>query len=268
MNRRWWRPADIALEDVEGSLWAIWRYRDHGELVESTLSARTLKDFLDLADCPADLPDAVAAFVRAWGFLGISRAGHGGYSAVDDPADPFSLDLQGSPRDLVWGEPIDIYVALAEVAKCVLSLHDLLQRDAPETGVPLARLGELEKVIPWRLGYTGEFGSRYEAVADTVAQWLDRAKSWPRPIASDAGVTFEYPPGLFTYLGCLLADRLVGSTQNVACSGCGEPFTPERTPRSDQNHYCPACRASRVPQREAERAYRARRRAARLSASS
>jgi hypothetical protein len=51
----------------------------------------------------------------------------------------------------------------------------------------------------------------------------------------------------------------VGRTLGVArCSGCGNFFEPHYQPSPGRRSYCSSCRARRVPQRDAERASRAR----------
>lgn len=43
------------------------------------------------------------------------------------------------------------------------------------------------------------------------------------------------------------------------CDGCATFYTPpNRMPKTGQRSFCPACRASRIPQKQAERDYRAR----------
>lgn len=68
------------------------------------------------------------------------------------------------------------------------------------------------------------------------------------------------PFGLIGALGLQLMQKISTTTGVANCSGCGASFSPTRKPRAGQRTYCPRCRDSKVPQRDAARASRGRRR--------
>jgi hypothetical protein len=68
------------------------------------------------------------------------------------------------------------------------------------------------------------------------------------------------PFGLIGALGLQLMQKISTTTGVANCSGCGRSFSPTRKPRAGNRTYCPSCRAEKVPQRDAARASRGRRR--------
>ena len=63
---------------------------------------------------------------------------------------------------------------------------------------------------------------------------------------------------LFSGLVWQLMSAVCASGGMAICSGCGKPYTPRRHPVARSRHYCPACRRSGVPVRDAVRAHRER----------
>lgn len=66
--------------------------------------------------------------------------------------------------------------------------------------------------------------------------------------------------GLIGALAMQLALTVAGSKGFAFCSHCGEMYSPHRQPRRDENHYCPECRSTGVPQSLAQKASRERQR--------
>ena len=81
--------------------------------------------------------------------------------------------------------------------------------------------------------------------------WIDRHNTVPK-------ITFG-GGGLFGALAVQLALAISQTDGLVLCSACGAPYVPERRPRSDERHYCVACRDAGRPARDAARDYRGRR---------
>jgi hypothetical protein len=58
-----------------------------------------------------------------------------------------------------------------------------------------------------------------------------------------------------------IAHVIARSDQKVVCAGCRNPFMPSRPITRGSRQYCTSCRKAKFPQRDAARAYRARREA-------
>ena len=63
-----------------------------------------------------------------------------------------------------------------------------------------------------------------------------------------------------TALAVRLAFAAAASKGFWVCANCGSPYLPPRRPQRGRRNYCPECRKKRVPQRDAAREYKARKR--------
>lgn len=105
-------------------------------------------------------------------------------------------------------------------------------------------------------------------LAGTVNRWL--AWGFVRPTFSwkNGSALIRMESGGWAaeaLLGALAVQLLIavnGSGGLALCCGCGGPYLPSRRPAEGRRHYCSACRIE-VAQRDAARAYRARRRLSR-----
>jgi hypothetical protein len=64
--------------------------------------------------------------------------------------------------------------------------------------------------------------------------------------------------GLFGFLAYQLALAISSTDGLSACSACGQAHAPARKPTTNRRTYCPDCRESGRPQRDASRDYRQR----------
>jgi hypothetical protein len=74
---------------------------------------------------------------------------------------------------------------------------------------------------------------------------------------------FQIRPGasnLFGVLGAQLAYAIARSDEMARCAGCKAAFTPERPISHGSRQYCRTCQRRKIPQRDASRAWRSRKR--------
>jgi hypothetical protein len=97
--------------------------------------------------------------------------------------------------------------------------------------------------------------------AAAVNYWYDVAHG--HQILEYVGGRFQLRPGgtnLFVVLFTQLAHKMAFSDQTAICSGCNEAFAPKRLPPRGSRIYCPRCRRKKLPERDAARDYRRRKR--------
>jgi hypothetical protein len=273
MTTAGWRvPAVVELEGTQ----LLWRYHD-GDHLGPTIRPRPklLETFVALAD--AD-PEAIRDYARKWGILMICEHGiPAGHSA---PRLPMSDVLNGPTEvrgvrgclpqgwpDACW-EPVGAWYVLARQARAMLNVAAALHR-----GVP-ARRGDWHTIV-YRTWYGDDQGDPWldslnqpthathaqAFLEDSINRWL--AWGAVQPILSWSAR--KYPTivfdgyGLFGALAVQLL-AVVCTTGWAICSACGGIYDPgPRRPNPNRRNYCPDCRASGTPQRDAMRDLRKRR---------
>ena len=119
------------------------------------------------------------------------------------------------------------------------------------------------KRVTSRTGLPANKSEMRQSIGITLDRWLEMAGV--RPHIYGLTNRFELQirsPKLFGGLVYQLVVRTSGhqSSGIGLCSSCGSAYFADRSPRADQNHYCPACRKQKIPERDAARHYRARNR--------
>jgi hypothetical protein len=105
-------------------------------------------------------------------------------------------------------------------------------------------------------------GEIWNLVASVLNEWLVHARVRFYCDGVTAGQKFKIRPyvgderGIFPELALQLTTAVTGLQSPLICSGCGFPFMPVRERTTGERTYCQVCRDNRVPQRDAERAYR------------
>ena len=254
-----WELWDLVTEDgeldrrvVTGQLWVpgyldldkdrlIWtHYGPNGENPRKFVKATgALTRFVRLAD--ADGP-AILRFARQYGVLIPGALGRPPYS-----------------------EPLELWRHYARQARALLNIAARLHRDEPgelaEWQAVYARQPLMDQAQLEKLAGAPVESQRF-FVEMAVNEWLKMASvqpefQWrygsPRITLSGAG--------LFPALALQLMAAIARTDGLALCTGCGSPYTPKRRPRTGTRHYCQECRDAGVPQRDAARDYRARRRA-------
>jgi hypothetical protein len=97
-------------------------------------------------------------------------------------------------------------------------------------------------------------------VRDALAFWLEMSRVTVRLIWPKGRPDVVLTGGLFGALGVQLLMLISGSQGFAFCAGCGNVHVPARPNDTQRASYCPSCRATRVPQRHAQRRYEAAKR--------
>lgn len=228
---------------------------------ERRVGPGVLEQFVRLTDGPdAD----VAAYVRRWGPLMFCDEHH------------LPVEHQRGCRPFGWNEPrlkrrlpraadafdpLPLWRQVAGQAGALLRIGDRL------------RSGRVGQPDDWRLVYarsrrpliTSDVSYERTVLARVMNQWLSIGDVRPLWRWRRAAEFVIQAPGLFGTLALQLVAVLSAIEGLSLCSGCGSPYTPSRRPTSGRRHYCPPCRRSGVPLRDAQRERRARVREATVS---
>ena len=204
--------------------------------------------------------DGVREFARRYGPLALCAHG---VPATHNPTvdDPVGID-RGLGCRPVYTEPVAAWLRLAAQARAILdvaaSLHHNRRPDARS----------------WRLamGY-GEDGTGATAPTPIDSERLADYREWlsieingwlrldpPRPV-------FRWRPrpdvvlvcGTFGHIALQLAAACAGTADLMRCDSCRQPYVRKgRRAQAGRRNYCPGCRDSGAPQRDARRDFRQR----------
>jgi hypothetical protein len=216
-----------------------------------------LKSFADLASAS---DDAIRVFASERGLLYICRR-HKRVATHADP--PCGLGL-GVRAPKTWTEPVESWRELAGRITAALALAEALGRGGDWR--PAAR-------VLWRpmaAGITTDDTAR-DLLRRMLSLMLRIARIQPilrwRPDGSAEVTLGAGPfPGLYGAIVGQLLLAIAGGAALAVCSNCARAYEPSRRPRLGQRHYCPDCRQSNVPQRDASRDWYRRNRARLASA--
>ncbi|MFC2153116.1 hypothetical protein ACFLQ7_00590 [Actinomycetota bacterium] len=269
----WHLPGDVQLEYIADGYGVItWSHFGAGaHPFGGKPDSGFLEGFIELEG--AD-DDDIASFARRWGVMMICRHGLPATHAPDpwplyqDPSGFFQKDSESRLSGVSVGcrpirlseyrfaEPIEIWRRYARRFRALLDIAALLHRgdrppaeyweplgrpphDSPDTDDLLWPKAELAQHIDNML-LLGNVRLGFEWIGDA------------RPQVSH-GTT-----AMFSELAlqlCLAAARSDGTAR---CSSCARAYLPTRRPNPNRRNYCPTCRKSKIPERDASRARRAR----------
>lgn len=216
----------------------------------------------------ANKPEGIVTFARRWGVLD---------DTVDrviwhEPPDRGNFwEAEGVQWSTEQGrEPLAKWGARAAQVRAILLLAASLHRDQPLS------------LEDWRIALTcgilpDSAASAWEIFQQNPRQrdpWLERmcivdlVNAWLK--AALVRPSFSWYPtrppevrlwgaGLMSALAMQLMAAIGKADSIVLCTECGMSYTPERRPREGERRYCPSCRALKIPQRDAARASRDRR---------
>jgi hypothetical protein len=100
-----------------------------------------------------------------------------------------------------------------------------------------------------------------ELLHGATSFWLEEAAVRMQLAWVNGRPEVQLSGGLFGSIGTHVLMAIAGSQGFAVCHGCGAAHVPARPSDTKRASYCPDCRARRVPQRDAQRRYQARRRA-------
>jgi hypothetical protein len=278
-------PATVA---VDGDRF-LYAYPDLAALRRFRVpTSRLLADFVTLTD-PVKTTQLLM-FARRWGPLRLCRehqlpAGHArrpGQPWCDlDHVDAVQLsdeqrrELSAFGNELVYAESLNAWRKFAAEARALLRLADELRNGhlgrPDDWRVAYERTG---RVAPWwrrdldqrSADFRGQLKAERNRLMANVREWLELGRVGPWPVWTDAGPQLEFGGGaillhgggeLFAALAWQLALGIGRRDRRSAiCSGCGEPYSPQRYP-SGTYHYCPQCKRNGVAERDRKRRQRA-----------
>ncbi len=225
-----------------------------------------LERFLALANAR---PSSVEAFVRKYGALGLQDPGAPGSGWFD--------------AGIATTEPLATWRMLARGFGATLAVARSLHHGAPPAIADWLGVVEVDHWIDRRRQPPGwneeearadltewahevvqhEPDSQKIQLAGTVSGWIEYTSTRPRLAWSDdvpAAIHLGGAMG-WSVLGALtmqLAALICAAGSVEQCSGCPSMFAPKRRASSGRRRYCAACRTEGVPQRDANRDWRAR----------
>jgi hypothetical protein len=251
-----------------------------------------LRDFVRLADASdSDLPRRVSAFARQYGVLDVCVHG---LPITHAATTCFSLFPEACRRHTstmlqeaefeyrVAGEPLRAWRFFAQKALSLLEIVAMRQSgDRPTDDDWKAAVMEFEQPDPGDRAvasdlyllpafFTGGFPSESQedsgfALSLLVEQWLLLGAVRPRPVLRPTESRIAI--GSYSTFGALASQLLLaaGCGRGVAfCAFCGSLFEPAdkagrpRRPQAGRNAYCAPCRKKNMPQRDASRRQRER----------
>jgi hypothetical protein len=228
-------PVPPEIETDESHLY--WSIRRHDDIRLIRPNRITLDQFLVLADGD---PEQICRFARKYGVLGICVHGKPSSHNLDCDLVPGLPGLSG------WAEPLDRWRHYARQFKAVLRIIGETNQD---------RLGRAED---WALLDPQQDPTFSNPTQKTVfTAGVAGARKRICGIISDFVVLGAVMPELFAdgpdwkvYYHSVGSNRLFGSLVIqlilaiagvdgfATCSACGNPYLPERFPKTAQNNYC------------------------------
>jgi hypothetical protein len=150
-----------------------------------------------------------------------------------------------------WQELLGPEATVARTSRVVESIDGVVVNDSGDVPLPIAQ----------------QRGWEQAGLARLLSNWLILGNvrprlDWGNEYDPDPPPSVRFSGGtLFGELAMRLAMSVSQSRGLAVCSGCGTAYPPRRRPSLGRRNYCLACRRARVPQRDAEAAYRLSKRA-------
>lgn len=260
-QRAWGIPAYLELDGDR----LMWRHLQGQRWPEpGQPGPKMLEDFFQLAEAQ---PARVLGYARRWGILTLCEHG---CPASHNPPPPVPVPggrgwctpLQGA--DGSYWEPVEAWRYYARKLRALANIG--AQLNANQLGKPedwgrvFPEEVEQGKPVPWwRPSVEGErafLGMILNQLTRLSDVRLDFQWDW-----GQAAPEFRLAGGgLFAALVLQLVTAIARSDGWAYCAGCGTYFAPKSRRPGGRRAYCDDCQVRRVPQRDAARDYRARKR--------
>jgi hypothetical protein len=243
-----------------------------------------LTAFLRLSDAS---DQEIAAYARRWGVLGLCTHGlpcsHNQYLFGFDDGIGFCLPVilprsQGSP--FWFQEPLELWRAWSRKAQALLNIAVQLNQGNRALWEDWNVIKEIRtsgltdsKGIPAearRLAWMKDITSERKEMSEELDTWISRGQVRPRASWNTSATHSRTPvawrfspdtvsrgPNLFGLLALNIVHTIAGSGSAV-CSACARSYPRDRRPDPGRRNYCEECRAKGMPERDAAREYRAR----------
>ena len=239
-------------------------------------SPELLTEFIALADAPAE---RILAYAQKWGVLELCAHNQPrwhlptGLAVAYANGMPDHLYYPYPCRELYWyesrvgapAEPLDVWRSIAQEARALWQVASDLQRGRrPSDQDSYSAVRRILHSIPLENFRYYPLDMIRDLAVTAVNLWIDMAGIKPRVrLAGNKATMTIGGHNLFAELTLRLASALCQGRQTVICDHCGIPYIPPgRRPRAGSRHYCPDCRAAKIPERDAARDYRKRKRQA------
>jgi hypothetical protein len=159
-------------------------------------------------------------------------------------------------------EPLSAWRQWVTAARGLLDVAAALHRKQNPTTEQWGRAFAVEEVRRYaeaRLGL--EPPGPAQRLVGAINGWMALGQVHPRLAWDEHGARVEHSGfGVFGALALQLAAAVGRSDGWASCAGCGEWFSPKRRATKGNRRYCDRCRDAKVPQRDAARDLRERRR--------
>jgi hypothetical protein len=250
----WQRPGHIALRGDR----LVWRWQP-GRPTWVRAGRGLLQEFLNLESAEATL-----RFAQKWGVLLLCRcdlpAGHRRTrrtTAQTGFLDGCTMRVAESPRKgvLEYWEPVSAWLNYVRGARAVLRVVDEL------------RQGRLSREEDWAALWPAPSPADQPRtlvvgrllISALLETWLEWSGAQISVVWSGTGPNLAI--GRRRLCAALAVQLASAATQTAGldfCSSCGEAYRPHRRPSTGRRNYCPSCRKSGQPLRDAARDYQRR----------
>lgn len=248
------RLEQLEVEPSEEDLPAIcWNYSldDMGSASQDGL----LEAFLRLMGAE---PAKHLAFARRYGPLMICQ--HGLPPAHQPPGRFGNLSLSGcrcariEPLS-VWGSYVEMFAALLTLAARLEGSPEGWTDERIELWKRALWWTSRDEIPWWRKGRRSD----KRVLLLTLEYWL--GATGVRPMLYRPAEALRIRLGGGGVMGALSLQTTLAAARSdgiAFCSECQMPYAPKRRPNPSRRNYCPTCRDEGVPNRDAQRAWRAR----------
>ena len=223
---------------------------------------RVLTDFVVLTDAS---DEDIEVYAQKWGVLGICTHG---FPPTSCPRAAYKEEWHGRfcpPEGYPWGcsEPLAIWRAMSRWALALLNAIALLKRKqplAPDDWAVLTGHGKLASQVPDAMSRL----EQWKFVGQALSAWLEIISFRPglrivQHERAEFGLSISRHDfsQLLAVLGLELLFQVTGAKRLLTCSGCGDPYIPERLPTRGERTYCNSC-GTRTARRDAAARWRKR----------
>lgn len=202
-------------------------------------------------------PAMVKRFAERWGMFGDPQY----WERWRDTTTAY----QGREPLSMWDDRV---AQVRTILRIAARLHQSEPTDIEDWRVALTRGVTLpdHRVTLATIEHHGHFNGPWtpeDVLAELVNDMIVEAKVKPR-LSWTRGGTAEVAlqgRGVGAAIAMQLAAAIAKGEGIFFCNSCGNPYTPDRRPRNGERRYCPGCRTEGIPQRDAARDLRERKKA-------
>lgn len=193
-------------------------------------------------------PGLIAEFANEWGPLRVCRHGirHWGSERCRLREYQKNGELLASWRRHANGVKSMLRAGIALQKGLPMERNDWWNSFRPVTSMNVPVYMESHP-LPWEF-YTGasefDLGMQRRALLEVINQWVECLGMRPQMTWYEGEATPSLYLSQGSLLECVVAQvlfALTGTCSLETCTSCGQIYTPKRTPRSGEYHYCSSC---------------------------